>query len=183
MTYIGTWQEMIITYLLSVVIFPLAAQSYGVLHLIQSWGMFLSHEILSTRIHLNSSSSFLCWCPHTWTPHSRWSLRKALQKWGRRGEITSLSLMVTLCWCSPAYCYRLQMHAAGSHPAFCPPGPPNPSLQVYWTSFSSHRLTFQTCPEPSQWHPFLLFYQLSHSAWCHQQTCRGCTQSRYLGYW
>jgi len=49
MTYIGTWQEMIITYLLSVVIFPLAAQSYGVLHLIQSWGMFLSHEILSTR--------------------------------------------------------------------------------------------------------------------------------------
>ena len=39
----------------------------------------------------NSSTSFLCWGPHTWTQSSRWGLTRAKQ----RGTITSLSLLAS----------------------------------------------------------------------------------------
>ena len=52
-----------------------------------------------------------------------------------------------------------------------------------WTSFSSHRLTFQDCPGPIGWHPFFLSNQLHHSVWCHLQTWQECTQSHSLCLW
>jgi len=41
-----------------------------------------------------------------------------------------------------------------------------------------HVPTSRACPRPSGWYPILLVCQLQHSAWCHLQTCKGCTQSR-----
>uniref|UniRef100_A0A803Y6D4 RING-type E3 ubiquitin transferase n=1 Tax=Meleagris gallopavo TaxID=9103 RepID=A0A803Y6D4_MELGA len=37
-----------------------------------------------------------------------------------------------------------------------------------------------SCPGPSGWLPFLPMYRPHLSAWCHLQTCCGCTQCHRL---
>jgi len=44
-----------------------------------------------------------------------------------------------------------------------------------WTSLGSHGPTSPACLGPSGCLPFLPVYQLHRSAWCHPQTCWGCT--------
>lgn len=53
---------------------------------------------------------------------------------------------------------------------------PNPSAGPLLT-WGLHRPTSQACPGSSGWHCFTPACQLHHTAWCHWQTCWGCTQS------
>lgn len=41
-----------------------------------------------------------------------------------------------------------------------------------WSSWGSHALTYQSCQDPSECHPFPLAYQLQHPACCHPQSYR-----------
>jgi len=52
-----------------------------------------------------------------------------------------------------------------------------------WISWVSHRPTSRACPGPSGWHCIHSACRLHHSAWCHLQTCWGCTRSWCLGHW
>jgi len=42
-------------------------------------------------------------------------------------------------------------------------------IEILLLLFVDPHPTFQTCPDVSEWHPFLLSYQLCHSAYCHQK--------------
>ena len=96
-------------------------------------------------------------------------------------------------WCSSSTInfFGLQVHITGSYLFFLSINKPKTfsvellsihslhRLYWYWqsctSSRSSHRSTSQACQSPLEWHLFLLLYQLHHSAWCHLQTCWGCT--------
>ena len=52
-----------------------------------------------------------------------------------------------------------------------------------WTSFGSHQPTLKVCWGHSGWQHFLVMCQPQHSAWCHQQTCWGCTQAHHQCHW
>jgi len=102
------------------------------------------------------------------------------------------------------------VHTAGSSPASPPPRPPsttpqgcsqghlpsvcvntwdcpNPSAAFctwpYWTLVGFHGPSSPACPGPCGWLPFLLTYRLHCSAWCHPQTCWGCTRFHGLCHW
>jgi len=56
----------------------------------------------------------------------------------------------------------------------------NPGASPCKTSWCSPRPTAQACLSLSGWHPIPLACQLHHKAWCHLQTCWGCTQSHWV---
>ena len=111
-------------------------------------------------------------------------------------------------WCSPGYGWPSSTwaHVVGSCPFHLPVPPsssqqgcsqslhppacidtggcPNPAAGSCtwpcWTCWGSHRPTYQACLGPSGWRPVPQACWLHHLAWCHLQSCWGCTQSRYV---
>ena len=71
-------------------------------------------------IQFNSSTSFLCWGPQTWTQYSRRGLTWAEY----RGTIISLTLLAITLLMQTSWPSGLQTHNAGSSPDFHPPGHP-----------------------------------------------------------
>ena len=47
------------------------------------------------------------------------------------------------------------------------------NLALFLTSLCSHGTISWVCQDPSAWHPFLLPYQLHHSAWRHSKHAEG----------
>lgn len=131
-----------------------------------------------------------------------WGLKKAEQ----RGKIPSLSLLppqlmqprIPLAFraASTQYClmssflstrtpksFSLELFSRSSSPSLYtylglpPTQVQHHALLALFNLRGSRGPTFWACPSSSGWLPFLLLHQLHHSAWCHQQTCRGCAHS------
>ena len=128
------------------------------------------------------------------------------QEQSRKAESSPSTCWSCFSWCNPGRGWPsgLRVHIAGSCWVFRQPTLLNPSPQscsqailclVYicawdspdpragsctwpcWTLWGWHGPTSQASSGPSGWHPFPLVCQLLHSAWCHLQTCWGCTRS------
>lgn len=152
-------------------------------------------------IHSNSFSSSLCWCPQTWTPHSRWGLRKAVEvlwKCERSEEITSLSLMFILLLMQPSILLVLPWPSACCRLTSCFLSTGTPQILLYryslkkFISQTEHISVIVTTQAQHLalaslsliWFSLSPFSNLSRSllmaslpsvvseAWFHQQTCR-----------
>ena len=136
---------------------------------------------------------------------SQWGLTRVEQ----RGRIPSLALLATFLlmrpriwlafWATSTHWWLIssfsstvspspshQVCSQSLHPHACIDtwGCPNlglgPCIWPCLTSWGSHRPTSPACPGLFGWYPVLLVCELHHSAWCHLQTCWGCSQSYHV---
>lgn len=122
-----------------------------------------------------SSTSFLSWGPQAWKQYYRWGLTQSEQRGTSspccHPSVDAAQDTVGLLGCKCTLLAHVQLFTHQDPQVLFH----RSALKEFFSqsvlisgidSLGSHRPTFQACPGPSDWHHFLLWYQLHHSAWC-----------------